>query len=120
MHLVNHSARMYVNCIIQFKLSTESLLFFTGVTTTEILIAHIVSQMVCMFMQMAIILILAFWAFDVPCVGNFVTVIVIVGLQGFCGMCFGKEICMQICHLPWYLFGPLIVKSMYFFARSYV
>jgi hypothetical protein len=65
--------------------------FFTGVTTTEILIAHIISQMVCMFMQITIILILAFWAFDVPCVGSMVTVIVIVGLQGFCGMCFGKK-----------------------------
>jgi hypothetical protein len=45
-----------------------------------------------MFMQMALILILAFWAFDVPCVGNVITVIVIVGLQGFCGMCFGKKL----------------------------
>lgn len=60
-----------------------------GVTTTEILIAHIISQLVCMFTQMTIILTLAFWAFDVPCDGNMVTVIVIVGLQGFCGMCFG-------------------------------
>jgi hypothetical protein len=78
---------------------------FAGVTTTEILIAHIISQMVCMFMQMTIILMLSFWAFDVPCVGNMVTVIVIVGLQGFCGMCFGKKNWtsippyMQLCHL---------------------
>jgi hypothetical protein len=67
--------------------------------------AHIISQMVCMFVQMTIILVLAFWAFGVPCVGNMVTVIVIVGLQGFCGMCFGKKnetlilLYMQVRHL---------------------
>ncbi|KDR16091.1 ABC transporter G family member 20-like [Zootermopsis nevadensis] len=60
-----------------------------GVTATEILISHIISQMVCMLLQTAIVLILVFLAFHVPCEGSMATVIGLVALQGFCGMCFG-------------------------------
>jgi hypothetical protein len=70
---------------------------FAGVTTTEIMMAHVISQMVCVMIQMAVILTLSFWAFQVPCTGSFVTAVLLVGLQGFCGMCFGKENIIHIC-----------------------
>lgn len=60
-----------------------------GVTTTEIMIAHTVSQMLCVLIQMCIILTMSFWAFQVPCTGNLATAALLLGLQGFCGMCFG-------------------------------
>jgi hypothetical protein len=68
-----------------------SLHFFSGVTITEIVVAHVIAQMMTVFVQMVIILTLSFWAYEVPCVGNFPTAVLLVGLQGFCGMCFGKE-----------------------------
>jgi len=61
------------------------------VTTTEIVIAHIISQIACVLIQVAIILTLSFWAFQVPCTGSFVTAVLLVGLHGFCGTCFGKK-----------------------------
>jgi len=67
------------------------------VTTTEIVLAHIVSQMMCVLIQMVIILTLSFWAFQVPCTGSFVTAVLLFGLQGFCGTCFGKENVKPIC-----------------------
>jgi hypothetical protein len=60
--------------------------------------------MVCMFMQMTLVLVLAFCVFHVPCEGSLVTVTVLVALQGFCGMCFGKKneiltlLHLQRCH----------------------
>jgi hypothetical protein len=65
--------------------------FSAGVTTTEILIAHIISQMVAMFMQLIIVLTLAFCAFHVPCEGSMITATALIALQGICGMCFGKD-----------------------------
>jgi hypothetical protein len=64
---------------------------FAGVTTTEVLISHVISQMVCVVIQMTVTLTLSFWAFQLPCTGSFVTAVLLLGLQGFCGMCFGKE-----------------------------
>jgi hypothetical protein len=65
--------------------------FFAGVTTIEILVSHITSQVLCVLTQTALVLILSFWAFHTPCTGNLATAAALVALQGFCGMCFGKE-----------------------------
>jgi hypothetical protein len=99
---VFQSAKLYEICKCCLTISCD---FFAGVTTTEILTAHIISQMVCMLMQMIIVITLTFWAFHVPCEGSLVTVIALVALQGFCGMCFGKEnetsilLYLQRCHM---------------------
>jgi len=74
-----------------------SIQIFAGVTTTEIVIAHLLSQMVCVLIQMVIILTLSFWVFQIPCTGSLVTAVLLVGLQGFCGTCFGKENMKPIC-----------------------
>ncbi|XP_059611334.1 ABC transporter G family member 23 isoform X2 [Phlebotomus argentipes] len=80
---------------------TEGLLdrsWVAGVTPTEILFSHVVTQFVVMCGQTALVLIFMILVFGVTCNGDIFWVIVLTLLQGLCGMCFGFVI-SAICEL---------------------
>ncbi|XP_076032357.1 ABC-type transporter snustorr [Oratosquilla oratoria] len=60
-----------------------------GVRPVEVMLAHILTQMVVMLVQIALILIFMFGVFDIPCKGSMLWVIFLAILQGLCGMTFG-------------------------------
>ncbi len=60
-----------------------------GVSTTELLIAHIITQSVVMLMQCAEIVILAAFIFNTQNNGDSFTVIFLLMLLGFSGMLYG-------------------------------
>lgn len=62
----------------------------TGVTTTEILLSHLLTQGLIMILQTIEVLLVSFWLFGLHCEGSFVTVILLLLIQGLCGMCTGK------------------------------
>lgn len=61
-----------------------------GITTTELLLAHIITQTVIMLMQCIEIVLLAALIFGAENKGNNVTVIVLLMLLGFAGMLYGN------------------------------
>lgn len=63
-----------------------------GVSPSEILFSHVVTQFVVMCGQTALVLIFMILVFDVECEGPVGWVIILTILQGLCGMCFGKAI----------------------------
>lgn len=63
-----------------------------GVTTTEILISHIMTQGLVMMLQTAEVLIVAFGLFGLRCRGSFVTVTLLLLVQGLTGMLTGMKI----------------------------
>lgn len=69
-----------------------------GVTPTEILFSHVVTQFVVMCGQTALVLIFMIIVFGVTNNGDIVLVITLTILQGLCGMCFGFVI-SAICEL---------------------
>ncbi|XP_055699342.1 ABC transporter G family member 23 isoform X2 [Phlebotomus papatasi] len=80
---------------------TEGLLdrsWVAGVTPTEILFSHVITQFVVMCGQTALVLIFMILVFGVTCNGDIFWVIVLTLLQGLCGMCFGFVI-SAICEL---------------------
>ncbi|XP_037028883.1 ABC transporter G family member 20 isoform X3 [Bradysia coprophila] len=80
---------------------TEGLLdrsWVAGVSPSEILFSHVITQFVVMCGQTALVLIFMIIVFGVTCNGNIFLVIVITLLQGMCGMCFGFVI-SAICEL---------------------
>ncbi|KAK3590643.1 hypothetical protein CHS0354_013676 [Potamilus streckersoni] len=60
-----------------------------GMTSVEIMLAHVMTQLVVMAVQVAILLVCALLIFHVPYEGPLIWVIVLVLLQGFCGMALG-------------------------------
>ncbi|GLG96786.1 ABC transporter G family member 20 [Gryllus bimaculatus] len=62
-----------------------------GITTSEILFSHLISQLTNVFVQCAA-LIAVIIIFAVPCRGNYSEIFFIVYLQGVAGMCFGLTI----------------------------
>jgi len=80
---------------------TEGLLdrsWVAGVTPTEILFSHVVTQFVVMCGQTALVLIFMIIVFGVTNNGDIALVITLTILQGLCGMCFGFVI-SAICEL---------------------
>ncbi|KAL6445681.1 hypothetical protein ACFW04_000879 [Cataglyphis niger] len=69
-----------------------------GVSPSEILFSHVVTQFVVMCGQTALVLIFMILVFDVECAGPIGWVIILTILQGLCGMCFGFLI-SAICEL---------------------
>jgi ABC-type transport system involved in cytochrome c biogenesis permease component len=61
-----------------------------GVTTGEIITAHMITQYVVMVGQTALVFVFMMVVFEVPVRGPLVWSIVITLLQGTCGMAFGK------------------------------
>lgn len=62
-----------------------------GVSTTEILISHIMTQGLVMMLQTAEVMITCFGLFGLRCQGSFVTVTLLLLMQGLCGMLTGKN-----------------------------
>ncbi|XP_043476598.1 ABC transporter G family member 23 isoform X2 [Leptopilina heterotoma] len=60
-----------------------------GVKTTEILMAHLLTQFTVILVQSAICLSLSFLVFNLVCEGPLLTAICLVILMGLCGMCYG-------------------------------
>lgn len=69
-----------------------------GVTPTEILFSHVVTQFVVMCGQTALVLIFMILVFGVECKGDLFSAVLLTILQGLCGMCFGFVI-SAICEL---------------------
>nr|QST15012.1 ABCH-like protein [Diaphanosoma celebensis] len=60
-----------------------------GVTTTEIMVAHLVNQFTVLCGQTALVFIFMLLVFAIPCHGNLVSAVFITLLQGLCGMSYG-------------------------------
>ncbi|KAG4068799.1 hypothetical protein HA402_002490 [Bradysia odoriphaga] len=60
-----------------------------GVSSSEILFSHVITQFVCMCVQMALVLIFELVVFRIPCNGSIILVMGLTILQGLNGMCFG-------------------------------
>lgn len=60
-----------------------------GVQSSEVMLAHLTTQMMVMLVQIALILVFMFPVFQLPCEGNMLWVVLLSILQGFCGMTFG-------------------------------
>lgn len=61
----------------------------SGVTTSQILLAHAAVQVVVMFIQIALVLAFTFFVFEIPSNGPFFWVVLLILLQGCTGMAFG-------------------------------
>lgn len=61
-----------------------------GVDTFQILIAHAMTQIIVMVVQILLVLVFTFLVFDIPSRGPFIWVILLLLLQGCTGMAFGK------------------------------
>lgn len=60
-----------------------------GVTTTEILLTHLISQFIIIVIQVSVVLILSFGYYDMDCEGSMFAIIAISILSGLCGMVYG-------------------------------
>lgn len=61
-----------------------------GVDTFQILIAHALTQIIVMIVQILLVLVFTFLVFDIPSRGPFIWVILLLLLQGCTGMAFGE------------------------------
>lgn len=61
-----------------------------GVSSLEILLTHFVTQFALVIVQTAIVVVLTFAIYQTEYLGNFGTIILLILLQGGCGMAFGK------------------------------
>lgn len=61
----------------------------SGVTTSQILLAHASVQVLVMIMQISLVLAFTFFVFDIPSHGPFFWVVLLILLQGCTGMGFG-------------------------------
>lgn len=61
-----------------------------GVDTFQILIAHAMTQIIVMVVQILLVLVFTFLVFDIPSRGPFIWVILLLLLQGCTGMAFGE------------------------------
>ncbi|XP_045473206.1 ABC transporter G family member 20 [Harmonia axyridis] len=60
-----------------------------GITGTEMLFSHVITQFTVMVFQTLLVIFVAFYIFDLNQNGNIFNVIVLMILTGMCGMCFG-------------------------------
>ncbi|KAK0087918.1 hypothetical protein PV325_013694 [Microctonus aethiopoides] len=60
-----------------------------GVTTTEILISHLITQMTVIIIQAAITSVVTFLQYNLECRGSLITTVILILLTGVCGMCYG-------------------------------
>ncbi|XP_063988689.1 ABC transporter G family member 20-like [Diachasmimorpha longicaudata] len=60
-----------------------------GVTTAEILTAHLITQFMIIVIQVSVTMIISFLQYKLECSGSMLTVIVMILFMGVCGMCYG-------------------------------
>merc|ERR1712071_268738 len=88
-----------------------------GVTTTEIMIAHLVNQFTVLMGQTALVFVFMILVFQIPCIGSLTLAIFITLLQGMCGMSYGfvvSSLCDQetsAIHLSLGSFYPNLLLS---------
>lgn len=88
-----------------------------GVTTTEIMIAHLVNQFTVLMGQTALVFLFMILVFQIPCVGSLSLAVFITLLQGMCGMSYGfvvSSLCDQetsAIHLSLGSFYPNLLLS---------
>jgi hypothetical protein len=63
-----------------------------GVRTSEILLAHLVTQFTVLVFQSSVVLMVMLLVFKITCQGSLALAMFIVLLQGLCGMFYGKFI----------------------------
>lgn len=61
-----------------------------GVTSSEILLTHLITQFILILIQVVEVMVIAFGIYRLNCSGNFGILILMTTLEGLCGMCFGK------------------------------
>lgn len=61
-----------------------------GVTSLEILITHFLLQMFVIFLQMIEVVVITFGFYGMEYLGSIFAIVIIVALQGLCGMSYGK------------------------------
>jgi hypothetical protein len=61
----------------------------SGVTTFEVMMSHMITQVVVMVVQTSECLLLSFLAFSLANIGSWTLVIFLSLLEGFCGLVFG-------------------------------
>lgn len=64
-----------------------------GVRTSEILLAHLVTQFTVLVFQSSVVLMVMLLVFKITCQGSLALAMFITLLQGLCGMFYGKFIC---------------------------
>ena len=69
-----------------------------GVTTTEIMIAHLVNQFTVLMGQTALVFVFMILVFQIPCIGSLTLAIFITLLQGMCGMSYGMSSSLPVAH----------------------
>jgi len=63
-----------------------------GVSSTEFMLSHVLTQLLVLSVQVALLLIFTFLVFEIPFRGPFIWVLILTLLQGSCGMAFGLMI----------------------------
>ncbi len=63
-----------------------------GVTATEVMLAHVITQFVVMMVQVALVIVFMIYVFKVPAEGPMIWIVLLTILQGICGMAFGLVI----------------------------
>ena len=61
-----------------------------GVDTLQVLVAHALTQIIVMVVQIFFVLVFTFLVFEIPSRGPFIWVVLLLLLQGCTGMAFGK------------------------------
>eukprot|EP00092_Neocalanus_flemingeri_P090968 GFUD01115269.1.p1 GENE.GFUD01115269.1~~GFUD01115269.1.p1 ORF type:complete len:186 (-),score=24.59 GFUD01115269.1:39-596(-) len=78
-----------ISFIIERKEGLLDRSWIAGVTSLEVMFAHVVTQFVVMVVQVGFVLIFMILVFEVPARGPMIWVITLTILQGLCGMAFG-------------------------------
>ena len=66
-----------------------------GVDTFQVLVAHALTQIIVMVVQIVFVLVFTFLVFEIPSRGPFIWVVLLLLLQGCTGMAFGKFILLS-------------------------
>ncbi|KAA0191544.1 hypothetical protein HAZT_HAZT004598, partial [Hyalella azteca] len=82
--------------VIEKKEGLYNRALVAGVNNLEIMLAHLVTQLAVLIIQVAIILVFMFAVFNIPCEGSMSLVILLSLLQGLCGMTFGYFISVSV------------------------
>ena len=60
-----------------------------GVENIQIIIAFLIANLLMILIQASICLLFMYIIFQVPIYGDLAWILLILGLQGYCGMCYG-------------------------------
>ena len=76
-----------------------------GVDTLQVLVAHALTQIIVMVVQIFFVLVFTFLVFEIPSRGPFIWVVLLLLLQGCTGMAFGMWSRWSILFLTLFAFG---------------